>query len=185
MSNPASAANCSAPLATSRTCRVFSMTARAAEIGFLDHSDVGHRAGLHCLAVHDRGVEFVLAFVGEDRALAGVEQGVVFHHANGRFHGIEARSVPLQLLIAGPGRCLQGRGDSLFKLRCHLLAIFLVGRAAMNDDYDLLRLAKGIDRGSRNNKAQCKDESNCTHDHSSSFGRWSSGLSRPLQACAA
>ena len=64
------------------------MTARAGD-GMTCAREPRDRAGLERGAIHDGGVEFVLAVGGEDGALAGVEERIVFEDLDGGLDGVE------------------------------------------------------------------------------------------------
>ena len=57
--------------------------------GVLDGLHAGDRAAAEGGAVHDGGVELVRAVVGEDRALAGVEERVFFEGLDDFLHGVK------------------------------------------------------------------------------------------------
>ena len=73
-----------------------------------DVPHAGHRAAGQGAAVHDRGVEFVGADGGEDRAAAGVEPGVVLQRGDDVLDHAETRFAGLQLLAAQGQRLAQG-----------------------------------------------------------------------------
>ncbi len=56
--------------------------------GILGPRDAGDGSGFHGLAVHDGGVELVLAVGGEDGAFAGVEERIVLEHVEAGFDGV-------------------------------------------------------------------------------------------------
>ena len=58
-------------------------------------------------AVHDGSVKFVLAFVGEHRALTGVKQRVVFKYLDGGHHGVHAAAAAGQHCMAGFERAVE------------------------------------------------------------------------------
>jgi hypothetical protein len=58
--------------------------------GVLDRLQARHRAAGEIAAVHDGGVELMGALVGEDRALAGVEQRIVLQEADHLLHRVQA-----------------------------------------------------------------------------------------------
>ena len=55
-----------------------------------DHRDAGHGAGPLFTPLHDRGIQFVAAFVREDGPLAGVEMRRVFQNADGGLDSIQS-----------------------------------------------------------------------------------------------
>ena len=57
--------------------------------GMLDAMEIGGGAGAKCGAVHDDGVAFDMAVEVEVRAVAGVEDGVIFEDDDGGFDGVE------------------------------------------------------------------------------------------------
>src|SRR5260370_2045197 len=58
--------------------------------GILDAVQIGRRAGAQRGAVHDDGVTFDVPVEIEVRAVAGVEDGIVFEDHNGGFDGVES-----------------------------------------------------------------------------------------------
>ena len=61
----------------------------------------GDRAGAAAGAVHDRGIQFVAAVVGEHRAAGGVELRRVLQHPDRRGHRVQRRLAGLELRVAG------------------------------------------------------------------------------------
>jgi hypothetical protein len=60
--------------------------------GILDAVQIRRRSGAQRGAVHYDGVTFDVAVQIEVRAVAGVEDGIVFEHHNGGFDGVERRA---------------------------------------------------------------------------------------------
>jgi hypothetical protein len=58
------------------------------------------RARFQRSAIHDRGIELGEAIMGQHRATPGIELRIVFEHANGGRHRIEARAATLEHGIA-------------------------------------------------------------------------------------
>ena len=67
----------------------------------------GDRAGLLRFAVHDRGVEFILALGGKHRAAPGVEQRIIFEHADRGGNRIERRAALVEQRTARAERLIQ------------------------------------------------------------------------------
>src|ERR1700722_8080785 len=107
-----------------RACQAYGMTC----VG-----DAGHRAGFEIGAVHDGRVQFVLSFRGEDRAMAGVEERIVFENIQHCLNRIESRAAAVQHLCAR----FSGRGEAgaigrvALGAECHPLND---SRAAMHHD---------------------------------------------------
>jgi len=75
--------------------------------GVLHRGHAADRAGLQRAAVHDRGVEFVFALGGEDRALAGVEHRRVLHDDDRCLDGVERAATALEDRVPGAERLLE------------------------------------------------------------------------------
>jgi len=74
----------------------------------------GHRAGLEGGAIHQRGIQFVAAIVGEHRAPACIEGGIVLEHGDRRGHGLQRRLPGCQGGMPLHQGLLQGRARRLF-----------------------------------------------------------------------
>ena len=57
-----------------------------------DMFDAGDRTGAQGFSIHDRGIHFVCASAGKDRAFAGIEMRIILQHLDRNFDRIEARS---------------------------------------------------------------------------------------------
>ena len=91
--------------------------------------DERHGAGLQRMAVHDRRIHFLLAFVREDRAAAGVEKREILERHHDRFDDIESRRTALEQ-CAALGQC---RADAVavftLQFRRHLRPQYRPGSA--------------------------------------------------------
>ena len=92
-----------------------------------------HRPGLEGGAIHQRGVQLVAAVMGEYRALAGVEMGVVLEHGDRRGHRVQGRFAGSQLFMALAQGLFQHHADRYFIGRGHLAADH--ARAAMDQQH--------------------------------------------------
>ena len=70
--------------------------------------DTGRRTGAQAVAVHDRGIQFIVTVMGEHGALAGVEVRVVFQHRDRCGHRVERGLAGLQFGVAALDRLEQG-----------------------------------------------------------------------------
>ena len=100
--------------------------------------DAGNRTSAQRGAVHDGGVHFISAFAGKDRALARIEEWIVFQNVNGGFHGVECRAALVQHLGACLGRGLQAGAIALVALGAQLRALDNA-RASVNDESPVMR----------------------------------------------
>ena len=91
--------------------RARSITARARPIGLLVAVDAGDRAGIAAPPVHDRGVHLDPALIGEDRAAAGVEMGIVLEHPHRRLDRVERGAARVEDRAAGVERAVQSGAD--------------------------------------------------------------------------
>ena len=105
---------------------------------------VRDRAGLERLALHDRGIELVRAFVREDGAFTGVEERVVLERADGRFHRVEAAPAFFENGVAGPQSRFEPGAMRFFVRRRHLAAC------------DRARAAVDHQRGTGRREHKCK-----------------------------
>ena len=64
--------------------------------GVFGFGDSSNRPAPAVAPVHDRGVEFVGAFIGEHGATPGVEMRIIFEHADRRFDGVERTAALFQ-----------------------------------------------------------------------------------------
>ena len=85
--------------------------------------------GLERLSVHDRRIELVRSFVGEDGALAGVEKRVVLEHLDRGLDRIETRPAALEHVVTRLERLLESGPMRGFVFRRHLAALDRAGTA--------------------------------------------------------
>ena len=85
--------------------------------------------------IHDRGFQFVATSVAEDRTLAGIEQGRIFHHRDCRNYGINAAAAGFKHRIAGGQRLRKRLYIRLCAFHCQLATLDGAG-AAMNHQPD-------------------------------------------------
>ena len=83
----------------------------------LDAAHTGDRAGAQGRAVHDRGVEFVVAVIGEHRALAGVEARRVLEYEDRLGDRIHAAAAAFQHRVAGIERRFEIGAGEFFLFR--------------------------------------------------------------------
>ena len=76
--------------------------------GIFEAGDGGDGSGHQGAAIHDGGVEFVLAAAVEDGSFARVEEGRIFEDADGLLHGVQAGAAFLQDGVAGGEGLAQG-----------------------------------------------------------------------------
>src|SRR5215213_6894713 len=95
--------------------------------------DPGNRARLEGRPVHDRRIELVHSFVGEDGALAGVKERRVFEYPDGRLDGIEPAAAALQYVVAREQGLRELILICLLKLGRHALFQYRA-RSPMNDE---------------------------------------------------
>ena len=73
----------------------------------------GHPPGLQIRAIHDGGIQLILALGGKDRAVARVEQRIVLENIDGGLDCIQRRPAPIQHPGSGSlrlgQRCAIGR----------------------------------------------------------------------------
>lgn len=91
----------------------------------------GHRTCSLGGAVHHRGIQFVVAVMGEHRALAGVEGRIVLQHGDCRSDGCKRRATGRQFGMALQQRRAQRVARSLLLSRRQVLA--LDARTAVDD----------------------------------------------------
>jgi len=92
-------------------------------------ADPGDRAGRQVAAVHDAAVELVGLVPGEDRALAGVEIGVIFHRDDGGGDRVHRAAAVVQDLRADGQRLVQRGPDFCILLGRDLVAFEGAGPA--------------------------------------------------------
>ena len=97
------------PSPASSTCRVFSITARAARIGLRMRCTAATAPGAQRRAVHDRGVHLDLAVAVEGGAAPGVEERRVLQHHDRRRDRVEAGSISSQQFVPASSACSQHR----------------------------------------------------------------------------
>src|SRR5690348_15720472 len=76
----------------------------------------GDRPGAAVAPVHDRRVELDAAGGGENAAAAGIEAGILFEHAHGRFDGFKRRLAFLENRRPGSERCFEAGSSALLLL---------------------------------------------------------------------
>ena len=101
--------------------RIFHDQARELD-GILHVLQPADRAGAHCPAVHERGIEFGHAVAIQDSAASGVEQRVVLEDTYRGDRGVETRAAARQHGMAGTQRIFESR--QVFRLlgRFHVFA---------------------------------------------------------------
>ena len=72
--------------------------------GIFDAAKTGDGTGAKCGGVHDDGVAFDVAIEIEMRAIAGVENRIVFEHSDGGFDGVEGVAAVGENGVAGVKR---------------------------------------------------------------------------------
>ncbi len=83
----------------------------------------GNGTSLERTAVHDGGVEIGIAVCGDGRALAGIEQRIVFQRDQGRFDGIGGRAALIKHGLASRQGFGQAGAVGSFLFRCQVAAI--------------------------------------------------------------
>ena len=68
--------------------------------GIFDAAEAGDRTGFECGGVHDDGVALDVAIEIEVRAVAGVEDGIVFEDGDGGFDGVEGVAAVEENVVA-------------------------------------------------------------------------------------
>src|SRR5205814_1998832 len=104
-----------------------------------DMFDAGDRAGAQGFSIHDRGIHFVCASVGKDRAFAGIEMWIILQHSDRSFDCIEARSAAVQNFTTGAESMLDSSAIFLLAFRSHFAALDRAG-SAMDRECD----SKGV-----------------------------------------
>jgi hypothetical protein len=133
--------------------------------GVAHASHAGDCACSERLAVHDRGIELVAAFVGEDGALAGVEELGVLQDADGRDDGIEGVRAALELGVARIERTLEIGAIRRLARGSHLRGRQRAGASVQCDgDGVLLRACRGVRTGSENTAGEKSGAHPVAHD---------------------